>query len=93
MTSLDERVFKRFLQNVKNVFHVFNNTFSCDCSMQWIQQLNINNEDIINEPNHPCSHHPNANVSISCFMNVTGSNETCDQVNSMMCITSITTTS
>ena len=93
MTSLDKRVFKRFLQNVNIFVHMFNNKFSCDCSMQWIPQLNINNEDIINEPNPPCSHHPNSNVTISCFMNVTGSNETCDRVNSMICITSTTTTS
>ena len=92
MTSLDELIFKSFLKNLWNVFHVYNNTFSCDCSMQWIPQLNINNEDILNEPNPLCSHHPNSNVSISCFMNVTGSNETCDRVNSMICITSATTT-
>ena len=68
MTSLDETIFSTYLLRGRYLM-IFNNRFSCDCSMSWIATLNLNKSRILTKPNPQCSHDRKANISVYCFMN------------------------
>ena len=86
MTSLDETIFSTYLLRGQYLM-IFNNSFSCDCSMNWITKLNLNASSVLTKPNPKCSHDPKANISVYCFMNFEDSTDNCPILQSTICNT------